>query len=48
MHECRNCGSTNTQDLGAVGEIAPFLLKRVLNLEYGIAPSQHPVKKLLR
>lgn len=31
-----------------MGEIAPFLLKRVLNLEYGIAPSQHPVKKLLR
>ncbi len=48
MHECRNCGSTNTQDLGPVGEIAPFLLKRVLNVEYGIAPSQHPVKQLLR
>jgi hypothetical protein len=48
MHECRNCGSTNTQDLGPVGEIAPFLLKRVLNVEYGIPPSRHPVKQLLR
>jgi hypothetical protein len=41
--ECRNCGRLLTIDLGSIGEVAPFFLKRVLNLEYGLAPSEHPV-----
>lgn len=36
------------KDLGFIGEVAPFFLKRVLNVEYGLAPSAHPVKRLLR
>jgi len=46
--ECRNCGSRETKDLGFIGEVAPFFLKRVLNLEHGIAPSRHTLKRLLR
>lgn len=48
MGECRNCGAQAMKDLGFIGEIAPFFLKRVLNLEYALAPSGHPVKRLLR
>lgn len=48
MGECRNCGSQVTKDLGFIGEVAPFFLKRVLNLEFGLPPSGHPVKRLLR
>jgi len=48
MEECRNCGTRNPKNLGFIGEVAPFFLKRVLNLEYGLAPSGHPVKRLLR
>jgi hypothetical protein len=46
--ECRNCASQVTRDLGFIGEIAPFFLKRVLNLEYNLAPSGHPLKRFLR
>jgi Methyltransferase domain len=46
--ECRNCGAQTTRDLGFIGEVAPFFLKRVLNLEFDLAPSGHPVKRLLR
>lgn len=48
MGECRNCGKPVTSDLGFIGEVAPFFLKRVLNLEYGLAPSAHPLKRFLR
>ena len=48
MEECRNCGTPNPKAMGFVGEVAPFFLKRVLNLEYGLAPSQHPLKRALR
>ena len=48
MGACRNCGARVTTDLGFIGEIAPFFLKRVLNLECGLAPSGHPVKRFLR
>jgi hypothetical protein len=46
--ECRNCAAQVTKDLGFIGEVAPFFLKRVLNLEYDLAPSGHPVKRFLR
>ena len=48
MDACRNCGAQTLKDLGFIGEIAPFFLKRVLNLECGMAPSAHPVKRFLR
>ncbi len=48
MGECRNCGAQATKNLGYIGVIAPFFLKRVLNLEYGLAPSRHPLKRFLR
>ena len=48
MGKCRNCGAQVTTDLGFIGEIAPFFLKRVLNLEYGLAPTGHPMKRFLR
>ncbi len=47
MGQCRNCGEDATENLGFLGSIAPFFLKRVLDLEIGIAPAVHPVKKLL-
>jgi hypothetical protein len=46
--ECRNCGAQETTDLGFIGEVAPFFLKRVLNLNYGFAPTGHPLKRFLR
>jgi hypothetical protein len=46
--ECRNCGSQEAKDLGFIGEVAPFFLRRVLNLEYGLAPSGNLLKRLLR
>jgi hypothetical protein len=46
--ECRNCGAQATKDLGFIGVVAPFFLKRVLNLEHDPAPSGHPVKSFLR
>jgi hypothetical protein len=46
--ECRNCGTENTKDLGFIGEVAPFFLRRVLSLEYGLAPTANSLKRLLR
>jgi hypothetical protein len=46
--KCRNCGSVGTKDLGRIGQIAPFVLKRVLNLEYGVAPTASAIKHYLR
>jgi hypothetical protein len=48
MSGCRNCGSTDLLDLGFVGELAPFFLKRVLSLENGVATSSHLLKRMFR
>ena len=48
MAQCRNCGTGETRDLGFIGDVAPFFLKRVLQLEYGYAPSSRPLKRFLR
>jgi len=48
VHECRNCGSRNVRDLGFVGEIAPFFLKRVLNIEVRTSVSRHPMRMFAR
>lgn len=33
MDQCRNCGSRNVRNLGFIGTIAPFFLRRVLQAE---------------
>jgi len=48
LGQCRNCGAEASRDLGFVGDVAPFFLKRVLELEYGYAPSSRRLKHLLR
>jgi hypothetical protein len=48
MQECRNCGSQNLRELGFIGEVAPFFLKRVLNLEVRTSQARHPLRLLAR
>jgi hypothetical protein len=36
------------RDLGPIGAVAPFVLRRVFNLETGLAPAKHPIKRFLR
>jgi len=45
---CRNCGSIQIKDLGFVGEVAPFFLKRVLNMEIRTRISRHPLRQFAR
>jgi hypothetical protein len=45
---CRNCGGTNLEDLGPIGRVAPFFLKRVLGLEIRSARSKAPLKQRIR
>ncbi len=46
MQICRNCGSSNLRELGFIGVVAPFFLKRVLNLEMRTPIARHPLKLL--
>jgi SAM-dependent methyltransferase len=48
VQDCRNCGSQNLKDLGFIGEVAPFFLKRVLNMEVGASRARHPLRLLAR
>jgi hypothetical protein len=48
MSECRNCGSAAIRDLGFVGEVAPFFLKRVFNLETRTVLSVTPAKRFIQ
>lgn len=48
MNACRNCGSTEIRELGFIGDIAPFFLKRVFNIEIGFARSSDPRKRFLQ
>jgi hypothetical protein len=48
MSECRNCGSTALQDIGFVGEVAPFFLIRVLHLQGGFSVGTHPLLRFIR
>lgn len=45
---CRNCGSVDVKELGFIGEVAPFFLKRVLNAEIRASISRHPLRLLAR
>lgn len=48
MNCCRNCGLAHLRDLGFVGQIAPFFLKRVFNIELHLDSAGNPIKKWLR
>ena len=48
MNECRNCGSPEVKDLGFIGEVAPFFLKRVFQMELGTSSSANPAKRLVQ
>jgi hypothetical protein len=46
MNRCRNCGASALHELGFVGDIAPFFLKRVYRVELVTRISPHPLKRL--
>lgn len=46
--ECRNCGSSNIRELGPLGRVAPFFLKRVLGAEVRVPRSANRLKQLAR
>ena len=48
MSECRNCGRTQLKDLGAIGKVNPFFLKRALGLELRVPRSPNVVKQKVR
>lgn len=48
MDRCRNCGAANLRELGFVGALAPFFLKRVLNVELVTHTSSYRLKRLLQ
>jgi hypothetical protein len=45
---CRNCGLADVKDLGFIGELAPFFLKRVLNAEIKPLQSRHALRRVAR
>jgi hypothetical protein len=45
---CRNCGSAVVKDLGFIGELAPFFLKRVLHAEVRQAIPRRPLQRVAR
>lgn len=48
MSGCRNCAGNDLQDLGPIGKVAPFFLKRALGLELGRPVSANPLKQKIR
>ena len=48
MQDGRNCGSGDLRDLGFIGEVAPFFLKRVLNMEVNTSVARHPLRLFAR
>lgn len=48
MKECRNCGSSELHDLGAIGKIEPFFLKRVFGLQIRVPRSPNSLKQKIR
>jgi hypothetical protein len=45
---CRNCGSLKLRELGFVGQLAPFFLKRVFNIKLRERVSVSPLKQWIR
>jgi hypothetical protein len=48
VSECRNCGSGELHDLGPIGMVHPFFLKRVFGMDLRAARSQSAVKQRIR
>jgi Methyltransferase domain len=48
VDKCRNCGSRDLRELGFIGAVAPFFLKRALNLEVKTAMARNPLRLLAR
>lgn len=48
MSECRNCGASRLLDLGPIGKILPFFLKRTLGIELRFPRSPDSVKQRIR
>src|SRR5882757_7991949 len=48
MNRCRNCGASALHELGFIGDIAPFFLKRVYRVELATRTSANPLKRLLQ
>jgi hypothetical protein len=48
MNRCRNCGAEDLRELGFIGVLAPFFLKRVHRIELVTRNSSSPLKRLLQ
>ena len=48
MSECRNCGGIELHELGTIGMIQPFFLKRVFGMELRAPRSPNAVKQKIR
>ncbi len=48
MSECRNCGGSELHDLGSIGMVQPFFLKRVFGMELRAPRSPNAVKQKIR
>jgi hypothetical protein len=46
--ECRNCGSSGLKNLGPIGRVNPFFLKRVLGIELRVPRSPNAAKQRIR
>ena len=48
MSICRNCSESTIQELGFIGDLAPFFLKRVFHAELRARPSANPNERQLQ
>ena len=48
MNQCRNCGGSKLQELGPIGQVQPFFLKRVFGMKVRVPRSPNPVKQAIR
>jgi hypothetical protein len=48
VSECRNCGSSELHDLGPIGMVYPFFLKRVFGMEFQTPRSPNAMKQKIR
>ena len=48
MKNCRNCGSTELQDLGQIGKVNPFFLKRAIGMEIRSPRTPNALKQMIR
>jgi hypothetical protein len=48
VSECRNCGGSELRDLGPIGKVNPFFLKRALGIELRFPRSPRAMKQMVR